>query len=220
MSDHGDFALGVTFDIKFSTNYAGTPTSLLGSPVISAYPDNSTTEITAGITLSVDFDSRTGLNNVRVVATSGNGYAAGVNYTLVITTGTINGVSAIGYVVGSFSIEARSAIRPATAGRTLAVDTAGAVPTTYQVKKNTALAKFMFVMFDSTNHAPATGLTVSGAVSKDGAAFGALTNGVSELANGVYFVDLAAADLNGNVIALKFTATGADAQFIIMVTQI
>jgi len=107
MSYHGNIALGDTIDVKFTTvNSSGVPTQLAGTPVISAYPGNSTTEITAGITLTVDFDTRTGLNNVRVVATSGNGYAAG-NYSLVITTGTVGGSSVVGYVVGAFSIESR-----------------------------------------------------------------------------------------------------------------
>ncbi len=109
MSYLGDFKLGDTLDFKFVTTAAstGAPTTLSGSPVISAYPGNSTTELTAGITLTVDFDSRTGLNNVRVVATTGNGYATATNYELVITTGTVGGTSAVGYVVGTFSIENR-----------------------------------------------------------------------------------------------------------------
>lgn len=122
----GDFALGKTFDTKFCTvSTAGAPTTLAGTPVVSAYVDNSTTEITAGITLTVDFDGRTGLHNVRVVATSGNGYATASNYQLVITTGTVGGTSVVGYVIGDFSIEARSAIRPTTADRTLDVSSGG-----------------------------------------------------------------------------------------------
>lgn len=122
----GDFALGVTFDTKFTTvQSTGAPTTLAGTPVISIYADNGTTEITAGITLTVDFDSRTGLNNVRVVATSGNGFAAGVNYQIVITTGTVNSVSVVGYVVAEFSIENRSGLRPTVAGRTLDVSAGG-----------------------------------------------------------------------------------------------
>src|SRR5690348_12245531 len=101
MSYVGDFRLGKTFDVKFCTvTTTGAPTQLAGSPAVAAYPDNSTTEITAGITLSVDFDSRTGLNNVRVVATSGNGYATATNYQLVITAGTVGGTSVVGYVIG------------------------------------------------------------------------------------------------------------------------
>lgn len=126
MSYIGDFRLGDTFDTKFTTRQiSGAPFTLAGVPVISAYPGNSTTELTAGITLSVDFDSRTGLNNVRVVATSGNGYATATNYQLVITTGTVNSVSVVGEVVAEFSIENRSALMPTTAARTLVVDAAG-----------------------------------------------------------------------------------------------
>jgi len=107
-SYYGDLRLGDTIDIGFTTRQiSGAPFTLAGSPVISAYPGNSTTQLTAGITLSVDFDSVTGLNNVRVVATTGNGYATATNYKLVITTGTVNSVSVVGEVIGSFSIENR-----------------------------------------------------------------------------------------------------------------
>lgn len=88
------------------------------------------------------------------------------------------------------------------------------------VKKNTALGNFMFLMLDSSDHVtPKTGLTVTGEVSIDGAAFGALTNSASEIGNGIYKIDLAAADVNGTNIMLKFTATGADQRNILIVTQ-
>ena len=127
MTYRGDFALGSTFDLKFTSRAftTGAPFTLAGTPVVSAYPDNSTTQLTAGITLTVDFDTVTGLNNVRVVATSGNGYAAGSNYDLVITTGTVNSVSVVGEVIGSFSLEARSAVRPTIPGRTLDISATG-----------------------------------------------------------------------------------------------
>jgi hypothetical protein len=123
----GDIRLGDTIDLKFTSRSfsTGAPTQLAGSPAVAAYPANSTTEITAGITLSVDFDARTGLNNVRIVATSGNGYATATNYVLVLTAGTVGGVSVVGEVVGAFSIEARSALMPTTAARTLDVSTGG-----------------------------------------------------------------------------------------------
>lgn len=104
----GDFLLGSTIDHKFTVvDSTGLPTTLSGSPVISAYPGNSATELTAGITLSVDFDSRTGLNHIRIVASTGNGYAAGNDYHLVITVGTVGGVSVVGYDVGMFSLDNR-----------------------------------------------------------------------------------------------------------------
>ena len=56
MSHQGDFALESTFDLKFtSRNFStGAPFALSGG-TIAAYPDNSTTEVTAGITLTADF---------------------------------------------------------------------------------------------------------------------------------------------------------------------
>lgn len=101
----GDIALGSTHDFKFATSVGGVMTTLAGSPVVAAYIGNDTTEITAGITLSVDFDGRTGLNNVRLVATSGNGYTTATDVRLVLTAGTLGGVSVVGRVVGECTIE-------------------------------------------------------------------------------------------------------------------
>lgn len=128
MSYLGDFRLNDTLDCKFTTcSTTGAPTTLAGSPVISAYVGNGTTEITAGITLTVDFDARTGMHNVRVVATSGNGFATATNVELVLTAGTVGGTSVVGYVVGTFSIENRSAVMPTTAARTVDVSAGGEV---------------------------------------------------------------------------------------------
>ena len=88
------------------------------------------------------------------------------------------------------------------------------------IRKNQALANFPFLMTDSTNHNPATGLTVSGTRSIDGASFasGTIAN-MTEVGNGVYQCDLGAGDLNGDTIALRFTATGADDLVITIVTE-
>jgi hypothetical protein len=124
----GDVRLGDTHDYKFTTRQiSGAPFTLAGSPVISAYPGNSTTELTAGITLTVDFDGRTGYNNIRVVGTGGNGYATATDYDLSLTAGTVNAVSVVGESVAAFSIENRSALMPVTAGRAAVVDAAGLI---------------------------------------------------------------------------------------------
>lgn len=121
----GDIRLGDTIHFKFTTtNATGVPATLGGTPVISAYSADGTVEITAGITLTVDFDARTGLNHVTVVASGANGYATATNYILVITTGTVTD-SVVGYVIGSFSIENRSAVMPTVAARTLDVAATG-----------------------------------------------------------------------------------------------
>lgn len=109
MANLGDFVLGATLNFKFTTvTTTGAPTTLAGTPVVSAYLDNSLTQLTAGITLTVDFDGVTGLNNVEIVATVANGYALLTNYQLVITTGTVGGTSVVGYVVAEFSIQNRN----------------------------------------------------------------------------------------------------------------
>ncbi|MCW5657429.1 MAG: hypothetical protein KIT60_06980 [Burkholderiaceae bacterium] len=88
------------------------------------------------------------------------------------------------------------------------------------IRKNQALANFPFLMTDSTNHNPATGLTVTATRSIDGAAFGAGTiANMTEVANGVYQCDLGAGDLNGDTIALRFTATGADDLIVTLITE-
>lgn len=89
-----------------------------------------------------------------------------------------------------------------------------------RITKNTALAAFTFFMVDSADHVSGkTGLTITATRSLDGAAFGACANSATEISNGWYKIDLAAGDLNGNTVALKFTATGADARNITIVTQ-
>lgn len=127
MKNLGDFRLGDTIDFKFTTTAAatGAPTTLAGTPVLSAYPGNSITQITAGITLTVDFDAVTGLNHCQIVASSVNGFATATQYEIVVTTGTVGGTSAVGYVAARFSIEATSALMPTTGGRTLDVTAGG-----------------------------------------------------------------------------------------------
>jgi hypothetical protein len=124
MAHHGDIATQQTLYFMFSTNAAGVPTTLAGTPALSVYKDDSVTQTTTGVTLTVDLDSVTGLHSVKIVTTDAF-YAVGHDYSVVITTGTVGGVSAVGYVVGAFSIENRSALRPTTAGRTLDVASTG-----------------------------------------------------------------------------------------------
>lgn len=87
------------------------------------------------------------------------------------------------------------------------------------IKKNTALAAFTFMMTDSTNHNPAAGLTVTATRSIDGGAFAACANSVTGISSGFYKIDLANTDLNGTVIALRFTAAGADDRDLTIITQ-
>ena len=111
---------------------------------------------------------------------------------------------------------------PATSGRSLAVAVDGSVTTTLnaRLKKNTALNDFHFLMTDSTTHNPASGKTVTVTRAIEDGAFGAGTIGaVTEVSDGLYRVDLPAADLNGNVVTLRATASGCDGLFITLLLE-
>jgi hypothetical protein len=111
----------------------------------------------------------------------------------------------------------------APAGASVSADIAAVaahLPAT--ISKNVALNNFEFLLVSSTDHVTAlTGLgsAVTAQRSIDGGAFGSCANAVSELGSGIYKINLAAADLNGSVITLRFTGTGADARLITLVTQ-
>ncbi len=88
------------------------------------------------------------------------------------------------------------------------------------IKKNTALSAFPFFMVDSTSRPDGkTGLTVTSQRSINGGIFSNCTNPAVEVSNGWYKIDLSAADLNGDTIALKFTASGSDGRQITIITD-
>jgi hypothetical protein len=105
-----DYTLEDTVYKRFTTRAFATniPTMLAGTPVVSAYEDDSTTQITAGITLNVDHDGVIGLNLLTIVATAANGFESGKSYDLVVTTGTVDGVSHVGEVVWHFTLSAEA----------------------------------------------------------------------------------------------------------------
>jgi hypothetical protein len=91
------------------------------------------------------------------------------------------------------------------------------------VKRNQPLSAFTFVMLDSADHVtPKAGLTVTARRKLDTGAWALCTNAVYVDATApvpTYVIDLAAADLNGAVVTLSFTASGADPLQITLLTQ-
>lgn len=77
--------------------------------------------------------------------------------------------------------------------------------------KNAITNNIPFPMVLAADHVtPATGLTVAGERSIDGASFGAVTGSISETGDGMYQLDASAADMNGDIIVFKFDEATAD----------
>lgn len=128
MKHLGDFDTSAVIYGKFTTYRpsTGAAFTLAGTPAISVYKDNSATQSTTGVTLTADFDSVTGLNHFAIdTSADGTFYSAGSFFEIVITTGTVDSVSVVGSVVAGFTLRKNSALKPATAGRTLVVDASG-----------------------------------------------------------------------------------------------
>ncbi len=125
----GDISTSQVLYFHFTTRQFSTGTPITSaSLVVSVYKDDNTTQSTSGITttFTTGFDNVAGLVSVKIdTSADGTFYAAGHDFSVVVTAGTADSVSIIGEVVGYFSIANRSALRPTTAGRTLVVDAAG-----------------------------------------------------------------------------------------------
>lgn len=124
----GDFDASTVVYGKFTTYQpsTGAAFTLGGTPALSVYKDNSTTQSTTGVTLTASFDSVTGLNHFAIdTSADGTFYSAGSFFDVVITTGTVDSVSVVGSVVGSFTLRKNSSLKPTTAGRALDVSAGG-----------------------------------------------------------------------------------------------
>jgi len=88
------------------------------------------------------------------------------------------------------------------------------------IMKNASLDNFEFVMILSSDHVtPAESKTVTATISKDGGAFAACTNSASHISGGAYKISLTQAEMNADIISLKFSATGCDTRFITLKTS-
>lgn len=104
MSYVGSRVPGSTIRKRFAfTDSTGALAQLTGSPAVAVYSDADTVESTVGVTLTVDFDGVTGLNLLEI-DTSDAFYTAGSDFDAVITSGTADGVSVVGYIPVSFSL--------------------------------------------------------------------------------------------------------------------
>lgn len=148
-------------------------------------------------------------------------FATGANH--VDIGGTVTGMIVLGCRVRLVDIDLEDTVRAgltalpnaaaAANGGLPTGDAANSVKVQAKFKKNIAVPVFVFDMTDSTTHNPkpslGSGVTVT--CSKDGGAFaGTATPTVTEIASGAYWVALAAADMNCDVLELRMNAGGAD----------
>ena len=142
-----------------------------------------------------------GLHEIAIDTT---GYAEGSEYAVFCTL-TISSVNPAGYV-GSLIVRAAAlTLYEVVTAIKLATDN---LPSA--VKKNTA-RRLHFYMVQSADHVtPGTGLTVTAQRALDAGAFAGASGAVTEVSAGWYYIDAAAADLNGDTVAWKMTAATAD----------
>src|SRR5262252_5972043 len=151
-------------------------------------------------------------------------YAAGDSVVITINA-TLNAILAKA-VVWSEQLRAHNtddlyallaAMNPPPNWSALNIDLSGRMAIQSRITKNTALSNFLFLMNDGTGNA-LPGLNVTATRTIDGSAPAACANTVTEVGSGYYKINLAASDLNGNCIGLKFSAAGAKDSDITIVT--
>lgn len=195
------FSISPTARIDIGQWIGVTPNALISGRV-----DANTQATAAGLTFNLTGTVSGSVGSVTGAVGSVTGNVGG---NVVGSTGSI---ATGGIVAGSFAADAVNAAA-------LATDAVNEIRDAIMPKKNTALPDIEFLMVDSTNHVtPKTGLTVAGARSIDGGAFGGVTGTITEVANGIYQFDASAADLNGTIITFRFTGTNADDTFLTIKT--
>lgn len=109
----GDYVKGATVYIPFTTRAASTGASvgITTAGTLKAYINGSTTEVTAGLTLTTNFDGITGRHLV-TVDTSGVSYTAGSDVDIALDGSTIDGQT-VNQWIAKFSIERSAATVPA-----------------------------------------------------------------------------------------------------------
>lgn len=115
----GDFAPGQTIHHWFHTaDPTGLAVTLGGTPAVRVYKGADTAESSTGITLTVDYDTRTGLQHVAIdTSADATFYATGQNFAIVLTVGTVDGVNVAPKVLAMFSLANRhgAAVTPTSA---------------------------------------------------------------------------------------------------------
>jgi len=186
----------------------GVLTDADSAPAYRVYEDETATPILTGSMAKLDDANTTGFYTEIIACTVANGFENDKTYTVYIeaTVDSDKGGIAYGFKATNIStsiadIKAKTDNLPSG------------------ITKNVALSAFSFYMVLASDHVTAaTGKTLTGTISKDGGAFAALTNSVVEISNGMYKVDITQAEMNADVITLKFTETDCDQRIVVIYT--
>ena len=154
---------------------------------------------------------------------AGGVFIAGTNAATTITTALTTDITgnlsgSVGSVTGAVG-SVTGAVGSVTAMGAGSIDAAslasGAIDVISEAmlpKQNEAFANISFLFVAASDHVTpvtgASGITLTRSI--DGAAFGAKDAGttISEVGNGIYSIDAAAADMNGGIITFRAVATG------------
>lgn len=110
MEYKGDFNTGDVVRCPFNTlDNTGVLTTLAGTPAVKVYKNgDAASEVTTGVTLTVDFDGTTGSHFLSIDTSSdATFYSPGSEFSAKITAGTVGGVSVVGKWLCSWSIRNR-----------------------------------------------------------------------------------------------------------------
>lgn len=103
----GDYVEDDTLHFLWSTNNSnGASITRATNGTVSVYKDNGTTQSTAGVTDTEDFDSLTGIHACTIDLSSDAFYSAGADYAVVLSGATIDGQT-VNAVLAHFSIANR-----------------------------------------------------------------------------------------------------------------
>ena len=116
----GDFNAGDSVQFMWASNAAaGESITRSTDGTVQVYKDGGTTQSTAGVTDTEDFDTLTGLHDVTIdTSADATFYAEGSDYTVVVSAATID-TKVINTIIGSFSIKNRAVSTIAAPGGSL-----------------------------------------------------------------------------------------------------
>ena len=114
----GNFAPGEVVGFKAHTRRDDTfaPADMAGSPAFAVYKRGDAGEVTDGLTVTLPYDSKTGLIDFELDTGADEDFYAFGHFQVVCTAGTVNSVSHIGAVAASFVLDNAAVLQAEIAG--------------------------------------------------------------------------------------------------------